>query len=442
MSEIPSLKAAKRIRAARIAELDCGSEDDQGLALVLSNCRKGERCHSTQCAVCGRIRMKKLRRAGRRMESNCSFGFTMYVPIDQITINTKGRRRIDERLLKVIAASMGEVGQLVPITLWVAREMNFLVSGLHRLEAAKLLGWKHVYADVIVETREQARKHQLYENLARADLRVLDKAEYVVELRGLLIAEAKVAQVEQPGGTQPAEKYVSKTAKRLGLSKDTVRRFVLIASLTASAKEAARDLLLDDNQSVLLLAAHEADEIEQVRVLKDAARRAAVRRGLTNAPGKEPVPKYLTKLAAQNASDEDEIAHLTKKLKRLTDLHAQRATALAIHSEVSEPADAPVKDVEVEARPVGASARGAADVYAELTARWDGLMGDIWAFVDARCRDDFAAYILSAPFTLPEEQEDDAVTTEFSDVYRAILPGVKTHNFELLRDGRGYRELE
>ena len=65
-------------------------------------------------------------------------------------------------------------------------------------------------------------------------------------------------------------------------------------------------------------------------------------------------------------------------------------------------------------------------------------MGDIWPFVDRQRRDDFVTYISSAPFAVAE----DAVTTECSEVYRDRIPGIKTHNFELLRNGRGYLEQE
>ena len=313
INEVIPLKAAKRIRAARIATLEAGSDDDRELARLLGDCRKNERCHSTECAVCGHFRMKKLRRVARRMETTTSSGFTMHVPIDRITVKMNGRRLLDKTQVRVIAASMAEVGQIVPITICAVREKTVLVSGLHRLEAAKSLGWKHIYADAIVKSGDDARKDQLYENVARVDLRVLDKAEHVVELRALLITEAEVAQVEQPGGAQPAEQYLKKTAKRLGLSRDAVRRFLLIAGLTATAKLCARQLLLDDNQQVLLLAAQGADEIEQVRVLNDAARRAAVKRGVAKEALNDSAPPRLTKLAAQAASDADEIADCQRR---------------------------------------------------------------------------------------------------------------------------------
>ncbi len=64
----------------------------------------------------------------------------MQVPIEEIK-RKDGRRKLDTDHVKELADSIQELGLLNPIT--IDREY-FLIAGLHRLEAAKMLGWIEV----------------------------------------------------------------------------------------------------------------------------------------------------------------------------------------------------------------------------------------------------------------------------------------------------------
>ena len=65
---------------------------------------------------------------------------SMKVRINEIKVNP-GRRTALEHDVEELAFSISEIGLLNPITL---TGDYTLVAGLHRLEAAKLLGWTEV----------------------------------------------------------------------------------------------------------------------------------------------------------------------------------------------------------------------------------------------------------------------------------------------------------
>ena len=109
----------------------------------------------------------------------------MRIPISEIKINP-GRREVLSKGVSELAKSIAEVGLLNPITL---NRDNTLIAGLHRLEAAKLLGWAEVDCTVSSLEGLQAELAEIDENFVRTDLSkaglyenfvkgMLDKAEY------------------------------------------------------------------------------------------------------------------------------------------------------------------------------------------------------------------------------------------------------------------------
>ena len=64
----------------------------------------------------------------------------MQIKISEIKINP-GRRDTQQRNVEELARSIAAVGLMNPITV---TQDNTLIAGLHRLEAAKLLGWTEI----------------------------------------------------------------------------------------------------------------------------------------------------------------------------------------------------------------------------------------------------------------------------------------------------------
>jgi len=56
------------------------------------------------------------------------------------------RRSLQDDKVRIIADSMSKIGLKTPITVRQCKAGKVLVAGLHRLEAAKLLGWKKIAA--------------------------------------------------------------------------------------------------------------------------------------------------------------------------------------------------------------------------------------------------------------------------------------------------------
>ena len=90
----------------------------------------------------------------------------MRIQISEIKINP-GRREASPERVAELAKSIAEVGLINPITLDRA---NTLIAGLHRLEAAKLLGWAEVDCTVSSLGGLQAELAEIDENFVRTDL--------------------------------------------------------------------------------------------------------------------------------------------------------------------------------------------------------------------------------------------------------------------------------
>ncbi|RAZ94983.1 chromosome partitioning protein ParB, partial [Klebsiella oxytoca] len=82
-----------------------------------------------------------------------------------------GRREADPEGVQELVDSISKVGLLNPIT--IDRE-HTLIAGLHRLEAAKLLGWAEIECNVSSLEGLQAELAEIDENFVRADLETLE----------------------------------------------------------------------------------------------------------------------------------------------------------------------------------------------------------------------------------------------------------------------------
>ena len=87
----------------------------------------------------------------------------MKIPIFQIKIND-GRREADPEAVYKLADSISKVGLINPIT--VDQEYT-LIAGLHRLEAARRLGWTEIECNVSDLDGLLAELAEIDENLIR-----------------------------------------------------------------------------------------------------------------------------------------------------------------------------------------------------------------------------------------------------------------------------------
>ena len=76
------------------------------------------------------------------------------IPLDDIYVPTKLRKPLDPKAVEALAESIVEIGQQAPILVRRDKERFVLVSGLHRIEACRMLGETTIKANIV-----QARKY-------------------------------------------------------------------------------------------------------------------------------------------------------------------------------------------------------------------------------------------------------------------------------------------
>lgn len=209
------------------------------------------------------------------------------VRVDAIAV-LAGRRPINLAAVKALSESIRRIGLQSPIGVRYSGNICELVVGHHRLAAAKMLAWETIEAFSIDGDDVATRLAEIAENLHRAELTKLERDEQVAEWIKLTdgvssdaetkpISDAPQPETHEPLLSQVAtaktgrgghnEGGVNAAARELGIDRDDAHRAVKVASLSDEAKQAARDVGLDDNRSALLAAARETEPAKQVEVL-------------------------------------------------------------------------------------------------------------------------------------------------------------------------------
>lgn len=214
--------------------------------------------------------------------------------VDAILLGQR-KRALDESKLPALEESMRSLGLRTPISVRmvpdavsadgaVLSDQPALVAGLHRLEAAKRLGWEMIDVAVIDGDEIDARLWEIAENLHRAELSPVDRAEHIDEWRRLTADKGR--QVDTPlGGHQPHDKGFKKTAETLGVSEPSIRRAEKIASLPQDVRDQARaegwtqDRLLKaatpDRAKLAQIAAERSGKTENKQIDRDIGEQAA-----------------------------------------------------------------------------------------------------------------------------------------------------------------------
>jgi ParB family chromosome partitioning protein len=193
----------------------------------------------------------------------------MKIKINDIKI---GERKREPGDVSDLADSIAQLGLLQPIV--VTQDMR-LVAGRRRLEACKRLGWTEIDATVATLDDLTAELAEIDENLIRAELTVLERAEQLVrrkEIYEALHPEAKKGQYGHKG-TQTVAKseketvsFSEDTATKTGLTPRTIRHDVQIASKIApDVRDAIRSTpIADSKRDLLALARKEPEEQRQI----------------------------------------------------------------------------------------------------------------------------------------------------------------------------------
>ena len=213
------------------------------------------------------------------------------IPLSDVEVRAT-HRRVDVEVVKQLAGSMHRMGLLQPITVCRDRaNSSVLISGRHRLEAAKDLGWDEIGAIVTTDDEVQCRMMEISENLHRSELSELERSEQIAEwvkLTAVIDKPGQIAQVSGGGGRGNVGGQ-SKAARDLGLERTEVRRAIQISGITPEAKKAAAQAGLSNKKGKLLEIAREEDD-RQLSKVREFAAVSDQRRGIK--PGNEGLREF------------------------------------------------------------------------------------------------------------------------------------------------------
>lgn len=195
------------------------------------------------------------------------------VSLSSITVPAERSRSLDKDWAEALAAMFTDQGNKTAIEVRRGDEDDqyVLVSGLHRLEAAKLNGWEELTVRLIEAKSDQAtaeyKLHEVMENLGRRELTILDRARHLHDFQEALYTLHP--ELKKGGDKQTDEAREKLTAilalrsdvsEKVGLSERSFQRAVsLYKALTKATRERVDGTWLADHQAGLMaLAGHKA----------------------------------------------------------------------------------------------------------------------------------------------------------------------------------------
>ena len=136
------------------------------------------------------------------------------IPPDDIVI-PDSRREVDVAAVEKLAGSLKAIGLRTPITVRFVSDFldpdtgepenaYILVTGRHRLEAVKSLGWEYIHAIDREGAEEEAEMWEISENLHRAELNPLERGEHVK--RWIELEKLKRERVSRQPDAKPDER--------------------------------------------------------------------------------------------------------------------------------------------------------------------------------------------------------------------------------------------
>jgi SAM-dependent methyltransferase len=201
------------------------------------------------------------------------------IRVDSIRVGTRMRPVGD---IESLVASIRDVGLMQPITVMLDRT---LISGLHRLEAFKVIGRKHIPAVILDVSEQEAQLREIDENLVRNNLSVLERADHLYRRKQLY--EELYPGTRQGGnrgnqhtggrqrqnGNLPFWQIAGSVTRQ---SASTVQRLVRIAKdLAPEAKDSLRGTEWADNRRILAGVTSLAPELQIAVAAKLAAGEAS-----------------------------------------------------------------------------------------------------------------------------------------------------------------------
>jgi N6-adenosine-specific RNA methylase IME4/ParB-like chromosome segregation protein Spo0J len=169
------------------------------------------------------------------------------IPVSKIKLPKKRLRQVSKDKVRELAESISQVGLLQPI---VVDKSNSLVSGMHRLEAHKLLKIKNISVRVIDFNKFKKTLSEIDENLKRNELNEIEIGEHIVQREILLEHLGQRAKRGDNRFTDRREIDFTSTTdelgKEIGLSK---RSYLYRKQIAVGLSEKVRTILKESGQS-------------------------------------------------------------------------------------------------------------------------------------------------------------------------------------------------
>lgn len=173
----------------------------------------------------------------------------MKVSIAEIEIGIR-KRKLNDSKVQGLSESFSSIGQLQPITVVKDEAGYLLIAGMHRLEAAKLIGWKTIEAQVFEGSLIEIELAEIDENLMRNDLTVLEQGEHLARRQELVGAKP---WRPNKGDIMSPLKTTAEIAQDIGLTERSAQRRMQVArNITPEVKDAIRNTEIANSTTQLL----------------------------------------------------------------------------------------------------------------------------------------------------------------------------------------------
>ena len=199
--------------------------------------------------------------------------FFLKIAITDVIKPVQRKWRLSEEKIAQISLSIQSLGLLQPVVL---TKDNMLIAGLHRLEACKRLGWQEIECVVKEYDELDAELAEIDENLIRAELTVLERAEHLKRRKELYEAKWPEAKATNQGGAFRGNQHVvteiisptsfaTDTAAKTGVTARTIRQEVqLAANIADDVKEMIRGTPTENHKDNLIRLAKMDDSKQRI----------------------------------------------------------------------------------------------------------------------------------------------------------------------------------
>jgi N6-adenosine-specific RNA methylase IME4 len=203
----------------------------------------------------------------------------MKIKLEEIEIRNR-KRNLNPDKVTELASSFSLLGQLQPISVINKNHGFELLAGWHRIEAARLLGWSEIDANIFEGDELECELVEIDENLIHNSLTVLEQGEQL-QRRNQILEEmglrAKRGDNQYSGGPEmiSGPKTTADIGKEAGMTGRSISSRIQIArDIIPEVKEAIRDTPLADSTTQLLQLARLEPE-EQVAVVEQVQKSGA-----------------------------------------------------------------------------------------------------------------------------------------------------------------------